>query len=607
MTAVKKRIFCILIAAILVIIFTPEINAEENKNPIDLFVFAGQSNMMGAAVLEPQIETFTDKSLEYKYMPKLRGAETGSFVPAQNPAGEFYYKNLNIAYGDNLKDLSYKSSLADYSKNTYFCPAMRDGVKGFSSQSESDMYPSASLAPYFVTEYNDYGHSSIYAHMAKGAVKIIHYFNEEMMMHYNALISEYNYENNKSYLTLSDLSGAGDAFDEKYNSMLEDYSVFAPDSIIENKCFVWLQGEGDSDKSYIEYKFKMRVLWEHLQELGFTHFFILRVGYWGNTGIINVIKAQEDFCSENENCYIITRAPSLIPYPGATTENWWIDEPSSKYDNCRDSYIVNSGNNHFNEKAMQIFAEQSALNVHRILHQGLEPVLEEENIKMMINNDNSKPEQPEDKTPYTSYIGTEIFCNGLSISKKSNGIWEERSSSSAASTDLIPVKSSDSVWHQYVFFLSEAHAVGGFYDEYGKLIAPLYYKDFGFTLGGGGGTAAFCTPETTNRISISDVEYATKKKVSFVRFTAWEASAGGHSNTEARIYHEPIKIADLNLDGSVDVMDAYTARLIAAKLLVPTEEQVLVGDVDLDGKITAIDANLIRKFAAGIIDSLPIQ
>ena len=78
-------------------------NTPETSN-IDLFVFAGQSNMMGASVLEPKADTFTDKSLEYKYVPKLRGEATGSFVPAQNPAGEFYYKDLAAAYGDKLND-----------------------------------------------------------------------------------------------------------------------------------------------------------------------------------------------------------------------------------------------------------------------------------------------------------------------------------------------------------------------------------------------------------------------------------------------------------------------------------------------------------------------
>ena len=125
-------------------------NTSISSNP-DLFVFAGQSNMMGAAVLEPEVNTFTEQAWEYKYMPKLRGAETGTFVPAQNSAGEWYYNDLNAAYGDYLNDLTYQSSLSNYSQNTYFCPAMSNGTKGFSAQSEANMYPSASLPPYFVT------------------------------------------------------------------------------------------------------------------------------------------------------------------------------------------------------------------------------------------------------------------------------------------------------------------------------------------------------------------------------------------------------------------------------------------------------------------------
>ncbi len=78
-------------------------------------------------------------------------------------------------------------------------------------------------------------------------------------------------------------------------------------------------------------------------------------------------------------------------------------------------------------------------------------------------------------------------------------------------------------------------------------------------------------------------------------------------------YYETRKISeggfvfgDINLDGNVDVMDVYMARLIAAKLVVPDESQLVVGDVDGDGKITAVDANYIRKYAARIIPELPV-
>lgn len=64
---------------------------------------------------------------------------------------------------------------------------------------------------------------------------------------------------------------------------------------------------------------------------------------------------------------------------------------------------------------------------------------------------------------------------------------------------------------------------------------------------------------------------------------------------------------DINIDFTVDVKDVYLARLIAAKLVVPTEMESSFGDVDGDGKITAIDANIIRKFAVGIIDKFPVK
>ena len=67
------------------------------------------------------------------------------------------------------------------------------------------------------------------------------------------------------------------------------------------------------------------------------------------------------------------------------------------------------------------------------------------------------------------------------------------------------------------------------------------------------------------------------------------------------------EIGDINLDGKVDVMDAYYIRLVVAKLRKPTEQQVLLGDVEGDGKITAIDANIIRKFVVKIITSLPVE
>lgn len=356
------------------------------QNDVDLFVFAGQSNMMGAAHLEPEYNGKTYYAFEYKYANRLKGGDKGEFVYAQNPAGEFHYNNVELAYGSTYLDVeSGKSKLTNYSTNCHFVQACRDKETGFGGQSEFKNYPSASTPPYFARYYASMGNPCIYAHMAKGSTKIINYFTEAMKEDYNNRIQAYNAENSTSYATLSssDLTGAGDAFDAKYNAMIEDYASFDSDKTIKNKCFMWLQGESDTHV-YAEYRIKLQVLWEHLKTLGFTHFFIYRVGFWGGVSIINEIKAQTDFCAENENCYIVTRAPSLIPHPSATTSNWWIKEPSSEYDDCRDSYLANTSNHHFNEKAHKIFAKRSADNIDRILHRGLEPILEEENIKLMV-------------------------------------------------------------------------------------------------------------------------------------------------------------------------------------------------------------------------------
>ena len=350
---------------------------------IDLFVFAGQSNMMGAAHLAPVDNPVTIDSYEYKYQNILKGGDKGEFVYAQNPAGDWHYMDTEVAYGEQYLDVATgKSKQSNYSSTMYFIPACRDQEKGFSGQSEYLNYPSATMAPYFAQYYSELGRKCVYAHMAKGACNIIHYFTTDAMEEYNRLISDYNTANSTSYaaLTSSDLSGAGDAFDAKYKAMLRDYAEFAPDKTIANKCFVWLQGESDVHV-YAQYKLRLQALWTHLQSIGFTHFFILRVGFWGSTSVIHEIKAQTDFCAENENCYIVTKAPSLIPHPSANTTNWWISEPSSEYADCRDSYLANTSNHHFNEKAHKIFARRSAENINRILHLGLPPVLEEENIK----------------------------------------------------------------------------------------------------------------------------------------------------------------------------------------------------------------------------------
>ena len=87
----------------------------------------------------------------------------------------------------------------------------------------------------------------------------------------------------------------------------------------------------------------------------------------------------------------------------------------------------------------------------------------------------------------------------------------------------------------------------------------------------------------------------------------WEAKCNFQIEIPIEKPEENKVFGDMDGSGNVDVMDAYFARLVAAGLAKPTDEQLMLCDVDSDGKITAIDANIIRKFAAGIIKSLPIN
>ena len=92
--------------------------------------------------------------------------------------------------------------------------------------------------------------------------------------------------------------------------------------------------------------------------------------------------------------------------------------------------------------------------------------------------------------------------------------------------------------------------------------------------------------------------------------STWSVSGGKWLGYTAESWNPgssgEIVYGDADGDGRVTVKDAYAVRLIAAKLIVPTEEQKEYCDVDLDGKITAIDANIIRKFVVKIITERPV-
>ncbi len=121
----------------------------------------------------------------------------------------------------------------------------------------------------------------------------------------------------------------------------------------------------------------------------------------------------------------------------------------------------------------------------------------------------------------------------------------------------------------------------------------------------GGGYKHCANSESYNKLyfSVCGVNKSAKAKIGDI----WETSTRYEVTLEKPDLTGGYSLSDINLDNSVDVLDVYTAHLIAAKLLVPTEQQTALGDVDSDGKITAIDANIIRKYILGIIKEIPVK
>lgn len=87
----------------------------------------------------------------------------------------------------------------------------------------------------------------------------------------------------------------------------------------------------------------------------------------------------------------------------------------------------------------------------------------------------------------------------------------------------------------------------------------------------------------------------------------WVVENGKWNGYNAVSWDVSFKIGDIDGDNDINIKDAYFARLVAAKLVVPTQEQLSLGDVDGDGRINAIDANIIRKFCANMIKKFPTE
>ena len=360
----------------------------------DLFVFAGQSNMMGASVLPPEKTLNIKNSYEYKHKPRRLGRSDNLFVKAGYPVGEFSYIDLEKAYSSDMTNEKGQSRLSDYIINTFFCPSMSNlkskkekSVHKFSDYSEATAQNGSTLAPLLAEEWESLGGCCAYAHIAKGGVSIDYFFSDEMVEEYRERISGYNDVNGTGYdpniLDKNRMPGAAEYFFEKCRDFFVDSETRFEKEDMTNKCFFWLQGESDGGLSPIEYEFKMQILWDNLKQIGFSRFFCIRVDYFGSEDIYRVMTAQENFVKNNKDAYMLTRIASYFTYPGQNVDGWFAVKPNEECENCRDSFY-GYNNQHINEKGFFVIAKYAVKNLYRVLSLGKEPIPEAENIKILI-------------------------------------------------------------------------------------------------------------------------------------------------------------------------------------------------------------------------------
>ena len=326
-----------------------------------LFVFAGQSNMMGASVFPATEQIYFKNSVEYLHKPKRFGKSLGEFKRYGFPSGEFSYKDLSKAY-DGKDGTNIKSRLNNYTLNTYFCPSMcnLNDIKEkttypFDYFSEESALRGVCVAPYIVKGIEDAGYACAYTHIAKGSVGIDYYIN----------------------------GNAAKYFKQKVLDFFEDTQKEFPQDDTSERVLFWLQGENDGTKGYEYYKNCLKILWSKARKIGFTKFFIIRAGFWGEESIVDVMQAQEDFCREHQDCFMLTRVGSYFEYVGQNNNLWFTEELPTEFLYCRDSFY-GYPNQHINEKGFQIISKYAVPNVVRILFKGKEPVLEKERIIRLL-------------------------------------------------------------------------------------------------------------------------------------------------------------------------------------------------------------------------------
>lgn len=349
-----------------------------------LFVFSGQSNMMRAATRPPTVKINCPHTLEYKHKPVILGQPFGKLVPVSYHCGEFIYKDPTAAYKNT--DENGNSLLSADAKNTLFVPPLCNR-----SNTESNVKNSPCFPVYFANEWEKLGASLLFAHIAQGGVRLNYYFNRAMLQEFHEKTATAGITEHLQLSSAEEYDGEGsfNAFAEKCIVFFKTAEKQFGAQELGEKVFVWHQGESDSDNSTAEYKLKLEILWNALKKLGFTKFFMLRVGFfgdWSEQTAPNVMRAQEQFCQEQDDAFMLTRDFSFMPDTWMNEDvlkRCYISCPPEQYFGCRDTYFEDN-NMHLNENAFALAAKTAAKNAYGILFEEKQPDLPVELVRALL-------------------------------------------------------------------------------------------------------------------------------------------------------------------------------------------------------------------------------
>lgn len=340
--------------------------------------------MMGAATRPPTVKINCPHALEYKHKPVILGQPFGKLVPVSYNCGEFIYKNPASAY--KSVDHNGNSLLCADAENTRFVPPLSNR-----NNNEGNVQNSPCFPVYFANEWEKLGGSMLFAHMAQGGVRLHYYFNQTMLQEFHEKSLAAGITRHLQLSSVKQYDGEGNfkAFAEKCAGFFKTAEKHFGSQALGEKVFVWNQGESDSDNSTAEYKLKLQILWNALKKLGFTKFFMLRVGFfgdWSEKTAPNVMRAQEQFCLEQNNAFMLTRDFSFMPDTWMNDEilnECYISRPPEQYFNCRDTYF-GYNNMHLNENAFTLAAKTAAKNAYRVLVEKKQPYLPVELVRELL-------------------------------------------------------------------------------------------------------------------------------------------------------------------------------------------------------------------------------